>query len=120
MKVEIRTLEANSYLLAHLSEEFRSSQHIWGGFANGELVVVWGLQPASALSDTAYIWSWTSAVVKKYRRPYIRFSKTVVNLMLEEYPILVGLCEEKSHWLCWLGARFGGPNGKYISFVIER
>jgi hypothetical protein len=118
MKVEIRALSALDPAIAHLDAVFRESQHIWAGYADGDLVVVWGLSPASILSTTAYIWSWTRSAAK-CRKTFVRLSREVVAEMLKEYPTLVGLCEEKSHWLCWLGAKFGGLNGRYISFMIE-
>ena len=101
------------------AEYLQTSAQIWGGYADDELVILWGVIPGSLLSPEASIWSWSTPVVRKYRKTFVKLSREVVSAMLREYPILTGFCKGQSHWIRWLGAEFGEPIGEYSSFVIR-
>jgi hypothetical protein len=119
MTAEVREIAATDPILNALDPMFLGAGKIWAGFFNGDLVVVWGVVPASLLSDSAYIWSWTTPKVLKCRKSFVKLSKIAVAKMLGEYPILVGLCEKETHWLQWLGATIVGQDGKYLTFTIK-
>ena len=100
-------------------EYLQSSEQIWGGFANDELVILWGFIPGSLLSPEASIWSWSTPAVQKCRKTFVKLSREAVAKALLDYPILTGFCKGHSHWLRWLGAEFGEQFGEYFSFVIR-
>jgi hypothetical protein len=121
MKVEVRQVAWDDPLVADILRDggFEFSDQIWVGLADGELCVVWGLIPPTLLSNSAYLWSYTAPLAKRWFITFAKLSKLATQRMLAEYPILYGHCKEKSHWLRWLGAEFGEKHGEYFSFTIK-
>jgi hypothetical protein len=118
MKVEVRRIAGDSPILDGILDEslqsLRRSELIWAGYADGELVVVWGLVPLSLLSDRAYLWSHTTKSVQSCKKTFVKLSRLAVAQALEAYPILFGICAGSTSWLRYLGAEITGS-----SFVIK-
>lgn len=102
----------------------RQSRLCWMGEANGIGVCIWGLIPPTLLAEQAYLWLWTCELAEPHQFFLVRYSRSMIKEMLEEYPILVGHCAvddpRAQRWLKWLGAEFDFPSGKLISFTIRR
>lgn len=100
------------------------SVEIWAGFINGELACIWGVIPPSLMSNQAYLWLYTTDVIKEHQFTLVRHSQLVIEGLLEEYESIVGhaiVGSDKSiRWLKWLGAKFGSPQGTGIPFRISR
>lgn len=103
---------------------FLTSTELWVGMKDSELVCVWGLAPASLLSNQAYLWLYTLPALKGNEFLFVRHSQRAVEQMLERYSMIVGHTtaetEQVVRWLRWLGAKFGEPEGKFIPFTITR
>jgi hypothetical protein len=101
-----------------------NSSRVWAGSVDDKLVCCWGLIPPSFLSDTAYLWLYTTEQLHEHVFVFIRQSQRAVEEVLKAYPIIVGHCDTTNpkaiRWLHWLGARFGDPQGRLIPFRIER
>lgn len=127
MKVEIKQASWDSELVQatlreHLGPEQISTfdqtarlSEIWVGLYNGQAVIIFGLIPDSLLSLNAYVWSFTTPVVRLCRKSFLKHSWSFLEILLKEYPNLVGHCVTKSTWLKHLGAQFVSAD----TFVIK-
>lgn len=102
-----------------------SSTSIWAGLTpKRQLACVWGLIPPSLLSDRAYLWLYTTDLVKDHEFIFVRNSQLAIEEMLKLYPVLVGHVkignDEALRWLRWLGAKFSDPADGAIPFTIRR
>jgi hypothetical protein len=107
-----------------MQRSMSNSAQVWIGEIHGEVVAVWGLIPPTILSDIAYLWMFSTKHMRGHILTFIRQSWRVVDLMLREFPTIVGHCKmENLHgqkWLRWLGAEFGDPiNGAVFPFTIR-
>jgi hypothetical protein len=97
---------------------------IWAGFIDKRLACIWGVIPPTLMSSQAYLWLYTTDVIKGHEFILVRHSQLVIKEILEEYPSIVGhalMGADKSiRWLKWLGAEFGYPQGTGIPFRITR
>lgn len=97
---------------------------IWAGFINGGLACIWGVIPPTLMSNQAYLWLYTTDLIKEHQFLLVRHSQLVMEEILDEYPSVVGhaiIGSSKSiRWLKWLGAEFGKPQGTAIPFRITR
>jgi len=100
------------------------STQIWAGFVDGEPICVYGVIPPSLMSNQAYLWLYTTGLLKEHQFVLIRHSQMVIEDVLKQYSSIVGhavLGADKSiRWLKWLGAKFGHPQGNALPFRIER
>ena len=100
------------------------SQYTWVGKADDEIVCAFGVIPPSVLSNTAYLWSFTTDKVEDHKFLFVRYSQRMLERIHAEFPRIIGhvkVGETRSiRWLRWLGAVFGEPGEKGIPFVIER
>jgi len=100
------------------------STFIWAGFIEGKLACIWGVIPPSLMSDKAYLWLYTTDVIKEHQFLLVRHSQLVIKDILEQFPVIVGhatIGASKSiRWLKWLGAEFGSPQGTQVGFIIKR
>jgi hypothetical protein len=136
MKIEIRKTRAEDFLnLGYDAEQLgachaylSNSLHAWTGVIEDKIACVWGLIPPSILSDNAYLWLLTTDVVDEHRFTFIRHSQMVVQIMLEDFPTIVGHVladhERSKRWLKWLGVTFkpsieAGPT-RIVPFELRR
>jgi hypothetical protein len=102
-----------------------NSTRVWMGVDDGQIIAIWGLIPPSILSDTAYLWLYTTKYFTKHTFVFIRHSQRAVAEMLKEFPIIVGHGTPSNprslRWLKWLGAEFGDLEfeGRAIRFTIR-
>lgn len=97
---------------------------IWAGFIDNRLACIWGVIPPTLMSNQAYLWLYTTDVIKGHEFILVRHSQLVIDEVLKEYPSIVGhaiIGSDKSiRWLKWLGAKFGSPQGTAVPFRITR
>ena len=97
---------------------------IWAGFIDKGLACIWGVIPPTLMSSQAYLWLYTTDLIKEHQFILVRHSQLVIEEILKEYPSIVGhaiIVSSKSiRWLKWLGARFGTPQGTALPFRITR
>lgn len=100
------------------------SEVVYSASVDGHGAALWGLVPPSILSERAYLWLHSTDVANDHPFLMARYSRMIVEEMLEEHPILIGHChidDARAHrWLKWLGAEFGFPDGKRIPFTIRK
>lgn len=107
-----------------LMECYRLSAIVWAGMVEGEPACLWGLIPPTLMSDQAYLWLLTTDLVEDHKFLFVRHSQRFVEIMLQQYPRIIGHCETSAtqsiRWIKWLGGRFGEPEGKRIPFTIRK
>ncbi len=85
---------------------------------------MWGLIPPTLMSNQAYLWLYTTDLVKEHQFLFVRYSQRMVEKLLEHYESIVGHVQvdapRSRQWLKWLGAEFGNPKGSNIPFVIRK
>ena len=101
-----------------------NSTRLWVGMEGRDVLAVWGLIPPTLLSDSAYLWLFTTAALKSHVFLFVRHSRRQIELMLQEYPTLEGHTaidnRRAQQWLRWLGAEFGPPiHGSVLPFTIR-
>jgi hypothetical protein len=105
---------------------FDMSACMWAGFINDKLACIWGLIPPSLMSNQAYLWLYTTDVIKEHQFILVRHSQLVMEEMLKRYKsvcghVVLGRGDSKAvRWLKWLGAKFGEPEGSGVPFRITR
>lgn len=103
----------------------RLSYVLWEGSVDGELACMWGLIPPTLLSNRAYLWLYTTELIKDHQFLFVRHSQRVMEEMLKEYPIIIGHssinADRSIRWLRWLGAEFGEPiSNNLVPFIIRK
>jgi hypothetical protein len=114
-------------LVTHHIDCIRRSTATWIGYADGVEACAIGAIPLSVFSEEAYIWMIHSKICEQNPLRFIRWSRRVMDELLELYPVIVGLCYCDNAggmgWLEWLGAKFDcsvrTPDGHY-GFRIEK
>src|SRR5215467_288715 len=84
---------------------FSLSMYMWAGLIDGRLACLWGLIPPTLLSNQAYLWLYTTDVIKEHTSICGH---------------AIAGADKSIKWLRWLGAKFGEPQGKGIPFRITR
>jgi hypothetical protein len=102
---------------------FRGTTQYLVGFADDDLVCIWGLAPPTLASDQAYLWLYTTPALKGHEFVFVRHSQRAVEEMLKTFSSIIGHCvvgaDSSIRWLRWLGAEFGYPSKGLIPFVIR-
>jgi hypothetical protein len=100
------------------------SSDVWTGYVDGKVACTWGVVPPSLLSETAYLWLYTTDIIEEHKFAFVRHSQVQIQRLLEVYKTIHGHCVLGSassiRWLKWLGATFGEPDGKLIPFQIRK
>jgi hypothetical protein len=120
----VRTIRFDEYSKKTMDFCLLMSTGMWAGFIDGELACIWGVIPPTLMSNQAYLWLYTTDVIKEHQFILIRHSQRVMEEILKEYSSVVGhaiIGSDKSiRWLKWLGAEFGPPQGIALPFRITR
>jgi len=107
-----------------LAECITMSIVVWQAKVEAELVGLFGLIPPTLLSSQAYLWLHTTPAWDEHKFILVRFSQRMMEVMLAEYPTIVGHChienERAIRWLKWLGAVFHEPVGVKVPFSIRK
>lgn len=112
-----------NYGLAH-------SSYCWTGLANGEVVTIFGVTPASILTGFGTPWLVASDRLDKYSRSFIRHSKPLLAGVLLQFPRLENYVDARNvaakQWLHWLGFKLHDPepagpfNLPFHKFTMEK
>lgn len=106
----------NSFLFASID--------LYVGTLDGEIACVWGLVPPTLCSSKAYMWLYTTDVVKEHQFLFIRHSQIALEKAFEKYDSIVGTMiagnEKTARWLRWLGATFSPVEGMKVPFEIRK
>lgn len=101
-----------------------SSTDLYVGTLDGEIACVWGCIPPTLLSSRAYLWLYTTDVVKEHTFLFIRHSQLAMEKLLEKYDTVVGTTiagnDKAIRWLKWLGATFEPSDGRKLNFEIRK
>jgi hypothetical protein len=107
---------------------YKASYSIWMGLVDNKMACIWGVTLASLLSNRAYIWLWTSDLVKGFPFVFVRRAQIEIRELLKEHDEVYGVVNShlpgttnSIRWLKLLGAKFGSPkeNG-LIPFWIRK
>lgn len=66
----------------------RTATMAWSGFANGELVTMFGVSPASMIGGNGTPWLVGTSRIEKYQKTFLRHCRPVLQQMLAVYPRL--------------------------------
>ena len=120
----VRTLRLNETEAKAFDYCFVMSTVIWAGLIDGKLAAMWGLIPPTLMSNQAYLWLYTTNVMKEHQFILVRHSQLVMEEILKEYPSVCGHATIGDYkaiwWLKWLGAKFSEPYGHDVMFRIKR
>lgn len=90
-----------------LARSLRHSTHAWAGLADGRLVCLWGVCPASLISRVGVPWLLGSDEVETHQVAFLRRSRPALAEMLETYTVLTNWVDARNRvsmrWLRWLG-----------------
>jgi hypothetical protein len=79
----------------------------------GKLLCLFGVAPATALSDFASPWMIGTEELPRHARAFLRVSRAWTGLIREEYSILLNYVDERNvlavKWLRWLGFTIREP-----------
>ena len=107
-----------------LEEYLCFSAKLYLGSIHGRLCCAWGLIPPTLLSDTAYLWLFSTPAIDEHKFLFVRTSQRVIEEMLQQWPVINGFCDHSNlrsmRWLKWLGARFGDVGPTHVSFEIRK
>lgn len=121
--VIIDRLEVSAEHKEILLRSVKNSSHLWLGTHDEIILCFFGLIPPTLLSDTAYLWLYTTTAISGHTIPLIRASLRVRSVWLSLYSSIVGHgtanCPRSLAWLRLLGAEFGEPTGSVIPFEIK-
>lgn len=100
-----------------------NSTHLWLGIDEGQVLAIWGLIPPTLMSDSAYLWLFTTKHLRQHSFILVRHSQRLVQQMLLDYPLIHGHghvgARRSLRWLRWLGAEFDEPQGEFLPFTIK-
>lgn len=107
-----------------LEEYLTFSTKLYLGAIHGRLCCAWGLIPPTLLSDSAYLWLFSTPAIDEHKFLFVRASQRVIEDMLQEWPVITGFCDRSNarsiRWLRWLGAEFHYPGPTHIAFEIRK
>lgn len=96
-----------------LTQALRASTCAWAGIADGEVVNIFGVAPASLLGGKGIPWMVGSTLIDTHARVFLRRSRLALADMLALYPHLENYVDQRNHlakaWLHWLGFRLEDP-----------
>lgn len=106
-----------------MRRSMQNSSHLWIAEAEGRVYALLGTIPPTLLSDTAYLWLYTTPDFASRARHFARISRRMIAEALGIYPSLWGHCIASAprsiRWLRWLGADFHPPQGRAIPFELK-
>lgn len=109
---EVRALTGRSPRQV-LVESVERSAMAWAGWADGNLVCLFGVVPVSLAGVTGVPWLLGSDEVCSYSRQFLRRNKDYVLEMLRAFPVLRNVVDARNEvsirWLRWLGFKMQAP-----------
>lgn len=104
----------------------RRSTALWFGLIDSKVACVWGVALPTLLSNRAYLWLWTSDVIKGHPFVLVRRAQMVIRELLDEFEVVVGVvdlsepgADSSIRWLKLLKAKFGESSKGLLPFEIR-
>jgi len=80
---------------------------------NKEPIAMFGISPATLISNTGSIWLLSTDGIKSIRKSFIKKSRWFINIMLSQFPLLENYVDARNklsiRWLKWCGAKIQEP-----------
>lgn len=90
-----------------LGRSLRLSTHAWAGLADGRLVCMWGVCPASMLDRIGVPWLLGSDEIETHQIAFLRRNRPMIAEMMETYTVLTNWVDARNtmsmRWLRWMG-----------------
>lgn len=130
-RLDFISVEQMDRLVPDLPQDEREIMHrvalqcnpLLAGMYGPDLACIVGLVPTTLLSDTVYLWLYTTPFVDRHKTSFGRWAKRLVAAMKMAYPMVTGHClaadERAQRWLGRLGAEFVFADTKLVQFVIR-
>lgn len=94
-----------------LDKSLEASTLAWTGLADDQPVCMFGVVPASTLSEKGIVWMIGTELVNIYAFQFLRRNRDMVKVMLSHYPILENYVSAENiraiQWLKWLKFKIG-------------
>jgi hypothetical protein len=111
-----------------MNDCLKTSTTVWLGLVDSKIACAWGVALPTIMSNRAYLWLWTTDLVKEHPFVFIRRAQVVIKDLLKEYEVVMGVVDATNpgasssvRWLKLLGARFNQPTSKgLIPFQIRK
>lgn len=131
---EIRELSREElFIVAGTEEEavrqaIEGSREVWSGFADGKLVLIYGVRLVNILSNHAYIWMISTELAAKHWVTFARATTLFAWELLQQYDQITAISplkSKRSHkWLQYIGFTQTGVvrmhRVKFKTFSITR
>ena len=106
---------------AHLVMASHNSTLLLTAFEGDTQIGLLGLIPVTLMSDTAYVWLYTTPDVAARPVSFGRLSRGVLQNLLTIYPHLIGFCTTRNaaNWITWLGGHLLPPRLNVTPFEIR-
>jgi len=128
-RLEIERLLGQHDPLEPLLASVHGAREAWTGRADGEIVCMWGVCPATLIGPTGIPWLLGSDLVPLHRKAFLRENKRWVAHALDLFPLLRNVVDaryaEAIRWLRWLGFTLHAPRAMgvhgedFIPFTME-
>jgi len=115
---------------AALDASLDASSRSWSGFADGRLVVMFGVGAVPDAPRVGVPWLLGSDDVVRYQVQFLRRCRDYVSDMLREFEVLTNWVDARNavslRWLAWMGAEFlpavpfGALGLPFHQFIIKR
>ena len=104
---DVAELEAIGQGRAGIWNAYRASSHAYGLHLNDELVMVYGVIPASVLGGSGMIWALGTDGVTRHAKQFLKDSPNCLRECFDTYNHLYNWVDERNtaskRWLKWLG-----------------
>jgi hypothetical protein len=100
--------------LEALRVSVKASAVAYAALFDGEVAALFGVSPAGSVLGTAgVVWALTGDLVERHPRAFLRYSEPVLAHLLEHYPLLMNMVDDRYsgalRWVKWLGFTVGPP-----------
>jgi hypothetical protein len=90
-----------------------SATRAWAGFADEQLVCLFGVSPVSLIEGRGAPWMIGTPLVERYATAFLRRNKRFLPEMQERFTVLENYVDERNalaiRWLQWLGFQMDEP-----------
>jgi hypothetical protein len=95
---------------AHLIDALARAAEAWTGFVDDEIVCMWGIDRASILCPSAFVWLLTADSIRQHPFVFVRHSQIRLAELRKRYHYIHGVVDVSNtvsvKWLRWLGFQF--------------
>jgi hypothetical protein len=94
----------------HLTHALALAAEAWTGFVDGQIVCMWGIDRASILCPSAFVWLLTADSIRQHPFVFVRHSQIRLAELRKRYHYIHGVVDASNtvsvKWLRWLGFQF--------------